>query len=66
MTWAWLPGDLTSSNKVTQSPGFQIWLEPQFSQKSEGKVFLLPGYQPHLKLSLIEILEAWLGLNINK
>lgn len=22
LTWNWLPGDLTSSNKVTQSPGF--------------------------------------------
>lgn len=54
MTRAWLPEDLTSSNKVT--PGFQIWLEPQFSQKKSGtKGFLLPGYQAHLKLSLIEI-----------
>lgn len=66
VTGAWSPGDLTSSNKVTQSPGFQIWLEPQFSLKGGHPGFLLAGYQPHLKLRLLERSIRRACLNIDK
>lgn len=74
MTWTWLPGDSSSSNKVTQSPGFQIWLEPQFcfflfcffeafTEKRGTEGFYYRVIDPASNSASLKSLWDWLGFN---